>query len=244
MEVDYIIAFRVVKEFYEKNREWLIKLLGIAKKPALIELLPEMKHYWIVKSEHQAIDSVGGAGQLCTVQLDIEDSERYGILYVDSDGKKKGCIIVHSSMGSTERWIYAMLEKAAAMQKQGKPPMLPIWLSPIQVRVIPVSPEHLEYARSVLEKFREHRIRVDVDDRDETLASKVRDAETEWIPYIIVVGEKERSQNSVTMRIRGNGQKQLSVEDAIKEVNMQIGDKPRTPLYLPASVSLKPKFTS
>ena len=244
MEVDYIVAFRVVKEFYEKNKEWFIKLLKIAKRPALIELLAEMKHYWIVKSEHQAIDSVGGAGQLCTVQLDIEDSERYGIFYVDVDGKKKGCIIVHSSMGSTERWIYAMLEKAATMQKQGKPPMLPIWLSPIQIRVIPVSNEHLEYARSVLEKFGKYRIRADADDRDETLASKVRDAEKEWIPYIIVVGEREKKQNSVTMRIRGNGQKQLLVPDAIREVDKQIGDKPRVPLHLPASVSLKPKFTS
>jgi len=130
------------------------------------------------------------------------------------------------------------------MQKQGKPPMLPIWLSPIQIRVIPVSNEHLEYARSVLEKFGKHRIRADVDDRDETLASKVRDAETEWIPYISVVGEREKKQNSVTIRIRGNGQKQLPVPDAIREVDKQIGDKPRVPLHLPASVSLKPKFTS
>jgi threonyl-tRNA synthetase len=122
--------------------------------------------------------------------------------------------------------------------------MLPVWLSPIQVRVIPVSNEYLEYARSVLEKFGKYRIRVDVDDRDETLASKVRDAETEWIPYIIVVGERERKQNSVTLRIRGNGQKQRPVTDAIKEVDEQIGDKPRVPLHLPASVSLKPKFTS
>ena len=242
MEIDYVVAFRVVKEFYEKHKKWFVELLKIVEKPALLELLPEMRHYWIVKHEYQMIDAAGGNGQLCTVQLDIEDSERYGIFFVDTDGKKKGCIIVHSSMGSIERWIYAILEQAAKMMKQEKPPMLPVWLSPIQVRVVPVSEVHLDYALKVADELEQADVRVDVDDREITLARKIREAETEWIPYIAVVGEKELKEKSLTVRIRGGGQKKMVVTELITELNQVIQGKPRLPLNLPRQLSVRPTF--
>ena len=239
---DYVVAFRVVKDFYEENRKWFAELVQIANKPALIELLPEMKHYWVVKHEYQVIDSVGGNAQLCTVQLDVEDSERYGIFYVDVDGKKKGCIIVHSSMGSIERWIYAILEQAEKMRREGQPPMLPVWLSPTQVRVIPVSATYLEFAEKVADEIERHEIRVDVDDRDETVSSKIRDAEQEWIPYIVVVGEKEAAGAKLSVRVRGVGVVEMTLEELVKEINEDVGDKPRKPLYLPRRLSARPRF--
>lgn len=239
---DYVVAFRVVKDFYEENRKWFAELVQIANKPALIELLPEMKHYWVVKHEYQVIDSVGGNAQLCTVQLDVEDSERYGIFYVDVDGKKKGCIIVHSSMGSIERWIYAILEQAEKMRREGQPPMLPVWLSPTQVRVIPVSETYLEFAEKVADEIERHEIRVDVDDRDETVSSKIRDAEQEWIPYIVVVGEKEAAGAKLSVRVRGVGVVEMTLEELVKEINEDVGDKPRKPLYLPRRLSARPRF--
>jgi threonyl-tRNA synthetase len=244
MEIDYVVAFRVVEDFYNKNKKWFVELLKVVQKPALIELLPEMKHYWIVKHEYQMLDAVGGNAQLCTVQLDVEDSERYGIFYTDEKGKKKGCIIIHSSMGSIERWIYAILEQAAKMKKQGKPPMLPVWLSPIQVRVIPISAAQLDYAKKVADEIEERNIRVDVDDREITLAKKIRDAEMEWTPFISIVGEKEQKENSVTVRIRGGGQRKMEITELTAELDKSIGGKPRLPLHLPRLLSAMPKFSA
>ena len=182
--VEYAVAFRIVREFYDKYKSNLIELLRYSKKPALIEVLSEMKHYWAVKHEFQGIDSVGGAVQLSTVQLDVDDAERYGIVYTDTDGKKKGCIICHSSIGSIERWIYVLLEEALKHDK----PALPFWLSPTQIRMIPVSQEFVEDCLKIADGVD---ARVDVDDMEDKVGKKIRNAEMEWINMIIVVGEKE-----------------------------------------------------
>ena len=244
MEIDYVVAFRVVDWFYDKNKGWFKELVKIVNKPALIELLPEMKHYWVVKHEYQFIDSVGGNAQLCTVQLDIEDSERYGIFYVDDKGEKKGCIIVHSSMGSIERWIYALLEQAAKEMNRGGVPTLPVWLSPIQVRIIPVSEEYLNEALELASKIEEKEIRVDVDDRIETVPARIRDAEREWIPYILVVGRKELEGKILSVRVRGDGIKKISLNEMIKLIEEEIDKKPRLPSNLPKLVSKRPVFVA
>ncbi|MCC6013600.1 MAG: threonine--tRNA ligase [Candidatus Verstraetearchaeota archaeon] len=242
MEIEYAIAFRVVKEFYLKNKEWIVSLLKIANKPALIEILPEMKHYWILKHEYQAIDSTGGNIQLATLQLDVEDAARYGIYYVDENGEKKGCIILHSSMGSIERWIGVILEQAAKDMENNKVPKLPLWLSPIQVRIIPVNMNYLDKAIEIALKINENNIRADVDDRNESVAKKIRDAETEWIPYIVVLGEKEVSTGELSVRIRGEGIVSKKLEELIEEINKKISSKPRVPLCLPIRLSARPSF--
>lgn len=242
LNIPFVLAFRVVKDFYKKHKDWILKMIKEAKCPALIELLPERKHYWIIKHEYQYIDSVGGHAQLSTVQLDIEDSERYGIYYIDEKGEKKGCIIVHSSMGSIERFIYAILEEAAKAINEGRTPKIPTWLAPIQVRIIPLTSKYLDYALKIADKLIECEIRVDVDDREGTLSSKIRDAEKEWIPYIIVIGEKEVKENILTVRVRGEGIKRMRLEELIKLINEEIGDKPRLPSYTPILLSKRPKF--
>jgi len=243
MEVDYVVAFRVVKDFYTKNKDWFAKLLQIVRKPALFELLPEMKHYWVVKHEFQTIDSVGGNAQLSTVQLDVEDSERYSIFYTDATGAKKGCTILHSSVGSIERWIYALLEQAEKAAKENRAPMLPVWLSPTQVRVIPISPDQLEYANKTMRKIGEKGVRVDLDDREQTVSSKIRDAETEWIPYIVVVGKAEEAEKNLSVRLRiTREQKQMKLDELASRLMADIGEKPRLPLYLPERLSMRPKF--
>lgn len=242
MEIEYVAAFRVVKEFYSRNREWFKELVKLMNKPALIELLPEMKHYWVVKHEYQFIDSVGGNAQLCTVQLDVEDSKRYGIYYVDANGVKRGCIIIHSSMGSIERWIYALLEQAAKSIKENKPPMLPTWLSPTQVRVIPVSSEYVEKAVELSEALEREGIRVDVDDRDGTVPFKVREAEREWIPYVVVYGRREAESNRLSVRVRGEGLIELSLRELIDRIKAELANKPFHPLTLPKLLSKRPQF--
>ena len=243
MQVEYVVAFRVVKEFYERNRDFIASLLKRIGKPALIELLPERRHYWVMKHELQAIDSVGGNAQLATVQLDVEDSERYGIFYVDERGEKRGCIILHSSMGSIERWIYALLETAAKRMRAGGRPSLPLWLSPTQVRLCPVNESLVPFAEEVASKLEEHGIRVDVDDRGESVARKVRDAEVEWVNVIVVVGEKEKQTGRFRVRLREEGRiVEMGLEELARYIEERTKGYPFRPLPLPKLLSRRPAF--
>jgi threonyl-tRNA synthetase len=242
MEIEYAVAFRVVKAFYDEHKDWFVSLLKVAGKPALIELLPEMKHYWVVKHEYQAIDSAGGNTQLVTVQLDIEDAARYGIEYTDENGQRKGCIILHSSLGSIERWMGAILEQAVKDQRKGKVPRLPVWLSPIQVRLVPVNSSYVDLAVKMATKISDEGVRVDVDDREESVSKKVRDGEVEWIPFIIVLGEKEVSSGKLVVRVRGSSAIEVEPDRLASVVKGQMEGKPSLPSYTPLLVSMKPRF--
>ena len=233
--VEYAVAFRIVDEFYVKYKDHLIELLKYSKKPALIEVLSEMKHYWAVKHEFQGIDSVGGAAQLSTVQLDVEDAERYGIVYTDSDGKKKGCIICHSSIGSIERWIYVLLEEALKHEK----PFLPFWLSPTQVRLIPVGEEFVPDCEKVAAQLD---ARVDIDDMGDKVGKKIRNAEMEWVNMIIVIGEKERSSGNYPVRLRTGEQRSMTLDQLKVEIEELSKGYPRAGLPLPKYLSKRPVF--
>ena len=233
--VEYAVAFRIVKEFYDKYKDNLVQLLKYSKKPALIEVLSEMKHYWAVKHEFQGIDSVDGAVQLSTVQLDVEDAERYGIVYADANGKKKGCIICHSSIGSIERWIYVLLEEALKHEK----PALPFWISPTQIRLIPVGAEFIPDCEKLASQID---ARVDVDDMDDKVGKKIRNAEMDWINMIIVVGEKERTSGQYPVRLRSGEQKVMSLDQIKAEVERLSKNYPKARLPLPRYLSKRPTF--
>lgn len=238
--IEYAIVFRVVESFYAQNRDKIVELLARAGKPALIELLSGMKHYWVLKSEFQAIDSVGGSCQLSTVQLDTVDSERYGISYTDREGRDKGCVICHSSVGSLERWIYALMENAMKLKR----PVLPLWVSPEQVRIIPVSLSFMEYAVEIIRKMNVHSIRAVIDDRNERLARKVLDSETGWIPYVIVIGEKELNSGSLSVNSRYTGERfNTDIMSFIQKLESEVGGKPLTGSRLPEFLSRRPSFT-
>jgi threonyl-tRNA synthetase len=189
------------------------------------------------------IDSVGGNAQLATVQLDLEDSERYGIRYVDEKGEKKGCIILHSSMGSIERWMYAVLEEAAKAQKAGKAPSLPLWLSPTQVRLIPLADRHTKACEKIADALEKSCVRVDIDDRSETVSKKVRDAEREWVPAIVVLGDKELKKKKIPVRVRGKkALKQMTVKELTAGIAKKTKEMPFRPLALARSLSMRPIF--
>ncbi len=233
--MEYAVAFRIVKEFYDKYKQNIVELLKYSKKPALIEVLSEMKHYWAVKHEFQGIDSVGGSVQLSTVQLDVEDAERYGIVYTDSEGKKRGCIITHSSIGSIERWMYVLLEEALKHEK----PSLPFWLSPTQVRLIPVSKEFVPDCEALAESLPG---RVDIDDTDDKVGKKIRNAEMEWIPMIVVLGEKERASEKIPVRMRSGEVKDMAKAEMRDEMERLAKGYPEARLPLPRMLSKRPVF--
>lgn len=241
---DYEVAIRFTEDFWNEHKDFIIELVKLIGKPVLIEMWKQRFFYFILKFEFNFVDNLDKAAALSTVQIDVENAERFGITYYDENGEEKYPLILHCSpSGAIERVMYAILEKQAKLMQEGKKPMFPLWLSPIQVRVIPVSKEYLDYALYVAGKIEGARIRVDVDDEDERLSKKIRRAEKEWIPYIVVVGEKEKETGTITVRRREDGkQYETRIEELIKEIKQKTEGFPYKPRPLPLLLSQRPKF--
>ena len=241
---DLELAIRVTKDFYDENKEFLQYLVKEYGKPALIEMWDERIFYFKLKYEFNFIDSHDKASALSTDQIDVENGERYDINYTTEEGGRKHPLILHCSpSGAIERLIYALLEKTYMQSKKGVKPSLPFWLSPTQARVIPVSEQNMEYALKVAGEIESHDIRVDLDDRNESLGKKIRLAEKEWTPYTLVVGEKEEAGSFVSVRERGiKKQTSMPLPDLINKLKKEAGDKPYRRLPLPRNLSRRPKF--
>jgi threonyl-tRNA synthetase len=149
----------------------------------------------------------------------------------------------NSPSGAIERIIYALLEKASFDSKIGKKPQFPLWLSPTQVRIIPLNEEFYDYCDILNDKISTNNIRVDIDDRNESIGKRIRDAEKEWIQYILVIGEKEVNSENLSIRDRQTGTlRELSFNDFIHEIDEQIKGKPFSALNLPKYLSKRPQL--
>jgi threonyl-tRNA synthetase len=243
---DYELAIRFTKEFYEKNKKFVLSLVKLFGRPVLVEIWPERFFYFVLKWEFNFVDNLNKAAALSTDQIDIENAERYGITYTDKNGKKKYPIILHCSpSGAIERCIYALLEKAYSEQQEGKIPKLPLWLSPTQVRIIPVSNKFLKESEKIASGLEKNYIRVDIDDREETVSKKIREAEIEWVPIICVIGSKEVKEKIITARIRERKEvKEMKLEKLIEMIKEEIKEKPFKPLSLPKYLSKRAIFVS
>jgi len=137
-----------------------------------------------------------------------------------------------------------MLEKAYREQKRGKVPTLPLWLSPTQVRILPISDKFTEEAEKIAEKISRNHIRVDLDDRPLTMQKKIREAEREWINYIIVIGQREMESNILAIRDRRVGKiKKMKLDALVKVVLKETEGKPFRQLPLPRRLSQRPQFS-
>lgn len=239
-DVDMVIRF--TSDFYEQNKEFIKNFAARLKKPILVEMWKERFFYFIVKWEFNFIDSLGKAAALSTDQIDVENGERYKIEFVDSDGEKKYPIILHNSpSGAVERVMFALLEKTDKDSIIGKVPALPFWLSHTQVRVIPVASKHLEFSEKILDELDKNNIRADIDDRELSVAKKIREAESEWIHFILVIGDKEVDGNELAVRERvAKSQYSIALDNLINKIKLETGDKPYLPLNLPVYLSKRP----
>ena len=241
---DIELAVRVTKDFYDEYKEFVQYIVKSFGKPALVEIWEKQIFYFILKYEFNFVDALDKASCLSTDQIDIENGERYDIKFVDRGGKKKHPIILHCSpSGAIERIIYALLEKAYMDKISGKIPQLPLWLCPTQIRIIPVSENFVKASEEVSKIFEKENIRVDIDDRSESINKKIREAEQEWIPYIVVIGENEKKTGKLSVRIRESSrQESIKAEELIKEVKEKTGGMPYRPLPLPKLISNRPSF--
>ena len=241
---DVEMGIRFTEDFYSENKEFIAGLINRLGKPVMVEMWKERFFYFTLKWEFNYVDGLGKASALSTDQIDVENGKRYNIEFVDEDGSKKNPIILHNSpSGAVERIIYALLEKSAKVSKTGGIPSFPLWLSHTQVRVIPVGKEHTEYCEKILAELSANQIRADIDDRDETVGKKIRESETEWIRYSVVIGDKEINATKLVVRDRNEGkQREITLEELMGEVKAQTKDKPYMPLNLPTHLSTRPQI--
>ncbi len=168
-------------------------------------------------------DALGNDRQLGTVQLDFAMPARFGLTYIDRDGQEKTPVMLHRAiLGSYHRFIASLLENTGGA--------LPVWLSPIQVEIIPISAKHLEYAQKVKSTLVDSEIRVEINERDDTMQAKIRDAQNLKIPYMIIIGDREEQAGTVSVRLR-SGENMQAID--LAEATSKIKD-----IYLTKSLQL------
>ncbi|MFA5777239.1 MAG: threonine--tRNA ligase [Parcubacteria group bacterium] len=164
-------------------------------------------------------DALGKEIQIPTVQIDFATPKRFNMVYTDEKGNKVNPVMVHRAiLGSYERFLALLIEHFAGA--------FPLWLSPIQVEIIPVSEKFNDYGNKILEELKQNNIRAEIDDSDESLGKRIRNAEKQKIPYILVVGEKEEKSESVAVRSRDSKEQTvLKSPEFIESIRKEIGEK-------------------
>jgi len=205
------------KKTWKEAENGLEKALGDTN--VKFEIKPKDGAFYGPKIDIHIFDSQNRDWQLATIQLDFQIPQQMQLEYADSDGSKKRPVMIHRGIfGSLERFIGILLEHT-----QGN---LPVWLSPVQAAILPVSDKSADFARKTAEKIRSNGIRTDVDMRSETLQAKIRDATLQKVPYILVVGEKEQKENKVSIRERDSKNLvQADIEKFIAKIKADIASK-------------------
>jgi threonyl-tRNA synthetase len=202
---------------WKMAEEMSIKAMELSGVP--FKIIHEGAAFYGPKMDFQIYSSIGRSFTASTNQLDLYMGKRFGLEYIDKDGSKKTPFIIHRApLGTHERFIGFLIEHF-----DGK---FPLWLSPVQVKVIPVRTNHTEYAKKVYDELLENNIRAEFDNADENLGGKVRDAKNQNMPYWIVIGDKEIEAEKVTLESRDSGQLgQMSVKELVSKFLEEIKNK-------------------
>ncbi|WEL17317.1 Threonyl-tRNA synthetase [Halorhabdus sp. SVX81] len=241
LDLNYEPAIRMTREFYEDNEAWVEDVVAELGKPSLIEIIPERHHYWSAKIDFAAIDGLGRPIENPTVQIDVESAERFDIEYTDGTDSHHPPILHYSPSGGIERVLAALLEDTASMDT----PQLPTWLSPTQVRFIPVNPDsHLDYCEGLVDELEDADVRADIDDRDESVGKRIAKAETDWVPYYVVVGDREIEGETIGVNVRADDDEIDMTPAELREAVLDdVDGLPQKSRYLPRHVSNHPNFT-
>ena len=161
-------------------------------------------------------NAIGKEVQIPTVQVDFSTPKRFGLFYIDENGEKQTPVMVHRAiLGSYERFIALMLEQFKGV--------LPTWMSPVQVKVMPISDKQIDYAREVFEKLQDEGLRVELDDRSEKIGYKIREAQLQKIPYMLILGDKEVEAKNVGVRSRRDGDiGAMEFDEFVKKIKDEI----------------------
>ncbi len=205
------------KKMWEEGADALRKTLNKLNLK-FVEAVGEASFYG-PKIDIQIKNIHGKEESIATIQVDYYSAPKFELAYIDKDGKEKPPVIIHRAIfGSFERFFAFLLEKTAGE--------LPVWLSPIQTKIIPISEKHEDYGRRVLKELKNNNIRAEISVTNETLGKRIRNAELQKIPYILIVGEKEIQNKTVNVRHYRRGQEgEIKIEKLIEKIGKEIENK-------------------
>jgi len=234
---------------YEESKPLILELLKKEKRPGLIHFYPEgINFYWTVNLEYMVHDQEGHGREIATVQIDTGNADRFEITYLDANGKKQHPLILHTAiLGTTERYLYLVFDTAVKMEKEGKKGILPFWLNPEQVRLVTVSEKHLPRAQEVATIFRRSNLRCGIDDRNESVSKKVREAKQDWVSYVVVIGDQEAEGPAARLQLKpydreADKDRDLPIGELLREAGDRMRGMPYRPLYFPAELTKRPVF--
>ena len=241
---EYVSLYNTTRSFFDANKESFIELAKVEKKPILLNFVPEGLYYWVLNVEYNIIDDLDRPREIGTFQIDIGNAKRFGIAYTDEKGEKQFPVIIHTAViGGLERYLFTLLDSAVRLEREGRKPMLPAWISPVQVRIIPVAKQFVEQGMRLVETLEKKGIRVDIDDRDDTMQSKIRDAELSWVPYTIIYGEKEIKTKQLSIRSRADAKEsKATLASFVKQLKGEIAGYPTRALTFPRILSQRPGY--
>ena len=241
---EYVSIYNTTRSFFEKNKDLFIEMARVEKKPLLLNFVPEGHYYWVLNVEYNIIDDLDRPREIGTFQIDVGNAQRFDIHYANEKGEREYPVIIHTAViGGLERYLFALLDSAVRMERQGKKPMLPVWVSPVHARVIPLSKQLVKDGMTILEKLEEAGIRADLDDRDDTLQSRIRDAELSWVPYIVVFGERELRSEKLSVRTREDGKEiKTSLSELVSRIRSETQGYPSRDLTYPKLLSQRPGY--
>jgi threonyl-tRNA synthetase len=212
------------KSFVGSEENWNLATTSLEKvlkeQNIPYKTIPGEAAFYGPKIDVKLVDAIGRLWQLSTVQFDFNLPARFGLEYVAEDGTRKQPVMVHRALfGSVERFFGVLIEHYAGA--------FPVWLSPVQVALVPISEKHVDYARKVEQQLKAAGVRVHVDDRNEKMNAKVREHALQKVPFILVVGEKEAEAGTVNIRVRGQQQPEGTVrlEQFTERVKKLIAEK-------------------
>lgn len=171
------------------------------------------------KIDYMVKDSLGREWQMSTLQLDLFMGKRLNLVYTDKNGKEQHPVILHRGLtGSIERTLGILIEHYAGA--------FPVWLAPVQVKIIPISSNHAIYAQEIAQELRKNNIRIEIDDRSDTMQAKIRDSQMQKLPYMMILGDREVKENKVSLRLRnGNKLNGVSLGEFISRIKGEISGK-------------------
>lgn len=207
------------KKYFKDDKAWehaedeLRKVL-VKRKSKFVEVKGDAAFYG-PKIDIQMVNANGKEDSAFTVQYDFVMPKRFKLEYINEEGGKTETVVVHrSSIGAIERTIAFLIEKYRGA--------FPTWLAPVQVRILPISEKHLDYAKNVFKELRDKGIRVEIDERSETLGNKIRNAQNEKVPYMIVVGDKEIENDEISVRNRAGENSTMQILKFIDIITLEI----------------------
>ncbi|TMI57782.1 threonine--tRNA ligase [Candidatus Bathyarchaeota archaeon] len=241
---EYVSLYNTTRSFFEAHKDAFMELVKVEKKPILLNFVPEGLYYWVLNVEYNIIDDLDRPREIGTFQIDVGNAKRFGIAYADEKGEKQFPVIIHTAViGGLERYLFTLLDSAVRLERQGKKPMLPVWISPTQVRIIPVAQQFVKQGMKLLGTLERAGIRADLDDRDDTMQSKVRDAELSWIPFSVIYGEKEIKTKQLSVRSRADSKEsKIGLTAFLKRLKGEVEGYPVRPLTYPVLLSQRPGY--